>query len=100
MTSQSFPSTTQGPSSVVSYGRLAAVPAPSYSQKIARMLMTAETWLVSIGGVWGLDLATFESCELCGGFYPPKGDAVLFLTEAGEPLYVHTGCHQQLEDWI
>ena len=83
---------------MVSYGPT-AVPAPSYSQKVAHEVMAAEAWIVSIGEGFGLDLSE-HSCELCGGFFPTQGNAVMYLSEMGEPLYLHSGCLRQVEDWL
>lgn len=73
--------------------------APSYSARVAKDIMDgAETWIVGIGGAWGLDL-TNHSCELCGGFFPTKGDAAMYLDANGSPLYCHSGCVTRAEDW-
>jgi len=75
------------------------VQAPTYSGRVAREILEgAETWVVGIGDGFGLDLSE-HSCELCGGFFPTQGDAAMYLNEMGEPLYLHTGCLRQVEDW-
>lgn len=85
---------------VTGYSRPVAVPAPTYSAKVARQIIELEVTVqpIQIGGAWGLDLSS-HSCEICGGTFPTRGDASMFLTRYGDPAFVHLGCEKQVEDW-
>lgn len=76
------------------------VPAPTYSQKIARQILDQQVTVqtISLEGPWALDLSE-SSCELCGGLFPTKGDAEMFLSQYGDPCFLHLGCERQVEDW-